>query len=74
LLSSFAEGGGSASAFAVAFLLSSSPSVAPQNAIQLPIHNCTLDAHDTINSDTNQSGISRTVSFNAAPSPTEVQT
>jgi hypothetical protein len=36
-----------------------------QNAIQLPIHNRTLDTHDKINPDTKQSGASRTAPFNA---------
>jgi hypothetical protein len=37
-----------------------------QGAIQLPIHTQHIDTHDKINSDTKQSGASRTEPFNAA--------
>jgi hypothetical protein len=49
-------------------------SVPTQNAIHLPIHNSTLDAHDKLNPDRNQSGESRTAPFNAPLAPTEVRT
>jgi len=45
-----------------------------KKARQLPIHNSTLDAHDKLDSEQNQSGESRTAPFNARLTSTEVQT